>query len=105
VTAEHPVCKSVESHAPSPRASDASLPASSRTLSTVFTIELPAKMSWASLPQVHDGGHTTIEVGAVSQDVAPLGTIITAHARAKGVNLWVVLTSLNQLGLNLEQAQ
>jgi hypothetical protein len=71
-------------------------------LPIIFTIELPAKMPWASFPLVHGGGHTTITVDVVSQDNAPLGTITMAHTRDEG--FVGCLTSLTQLGTNLEQA-
>jgi hypothetical protein len=75
---------------------------SSRTLPIVFTIELPAKMSWDSFPLVHGGGCTTNAVDMVLQDDAPLDTVTIAHARAE--EFMVCLTSLTQLGTNLEQA-
>jgi hypothetical protein len=78
-----------------------SAPSSSQTLPVVFTIELPAEMPRASLLQVYGGGRTTTAADAVSQDDAPLGTITTAHIRAEG--FVGCLTSLTQLGTNLEQ--
>jgi hypothetical protein len=52
-------------------------------LLVVFTIELPAEMSWATFPLLHGGGRTTNSIDVVSQDDAPLGTITMARARAK----------------------
>jgi hypothetical protein len=45
--------------------------------------------------------HTTNTTGVVSQDYAPLGTSTTTRIRAEGFR--GVYSSLNQLGLNLEQ--
>jgi hypothetical protein len=75
---------------------------SSLILPTVFTIELLAKMPWASFPSVHGGSRTTIAVDVVLQDDAPLSTITTVHTIAEGFVGF--LTSLTQLGTNLEQA-
>jgi hypothetical protein len=52
-------------------------------LLVVFTIELLAKISWASFPLVLDSDRSTKTVDAVSQDDAPLGTIRTARTRAE----------------------
>jgi hypothetical protein len=58
----------VESRGPSPRTSGALLPASSRTLHTVFNIEFLAKTPRTSFSLVHGGDRTTNAVDAVSQD-------------------------------------
>jgi hypothetical protein len=55
----------VESRGPSLRASGAPLPASSRMLPVVFTIELPIETSRASFPLVHGDGRTPNVVDAV----------------------------------------
>jgi hypothetical protein len=76
---------SIESRGPFPRASGAPLPASSRTLPTVFTIELPAETLRASFLLVHGGGYDTNSVVTVSQDFRTTRYNITmARARAKG---------------------
>jgi hypothetical protein len=75
---------SVESSGPSPRASGATLLASSRTLPVVFTIELPVGTPRALFPLVHGGGHIINVVGVVSQDSRPTQyNITTARARVK----------------------
>lgn len=56
-------------------------PASSQMLPAIFIIELPAETLHASFPVVHGGGHTTNAVDVVSQDVAPLGTILQRLAQ------------------------
>jgi hypothetical protein len=90
----------VESHWPSPHTSGALLLASSQALPTFFTIELPAKHR---RPPVHGGSNTTIVVGVVSQDVAPLSTMAMARTRAEG---FVGFSNLTQSTRNnLEQAQ
>jgi hypothetical protein len=50
-------------------------------LLAVSTIELPAEAPRASFPLVHGGGRDTIAVVTVSQDVAPLGTILQRLAQ------------------------
>jgi hypothetical protein len=94
---------SVESHEPSPRACGASLLASSRTLPAIFTIELLTEMSQALFPPVHNGGRTINSVDAVSQYSRPTQHNYNGSLRSRGV-LWVLLTSLTQLGIHLEQA-
>jgi hypothetical protein len=77
---------SAESCGPSPHASGAPLPVSSRTLPTVFTIELPAKTLRASFSPVHGGDGDTNAVVTASQDSRPTWYNITmTHARAKGL--------------------
>jgi hypothetical protein len=71
-------------------------------LLAIFTIEHLFKTPQASFPPVHSCDRTTIVVDAVSQDDAPLDTITMDHARAEG--FVGCLTSLTQLGTNLEQA-
>jgi hypothetical protein len=73
---------SIESHEPSPRASGAPLPASSRTLLAISTIELPAEMLWASFHPVHGGDCDTNAIVMVSQESHPLSIITMARARA-----------------------
>jgi hypothetical protein len=73
-------------------------------LPAVSTIELLAKMSWASFPLVHGGGRDTNSVVMVSQDVAPLGTILQRLAEEPRV--MVGFSYLTQLtSITLEQAQ
>jgi hypothetical protein len=62
---------SIESHEPSPRASGSPLPASSRMLPAISTIELPAETLWASFHPVHGGGRDTNAVITVSQESHP----------------------------------
>jgi hypothetical protein len=85
---------SVESHRPFPRASDAPLSASSRTLPTVFTIELPIKTSWASFPPVHGGGRITNVVDTVLQDSRPTRYNYNGSCKSRGA-MWVFINSLN----------
>jgi hypothetical protein len=95
---------SVESCGPSPCASGAPLPASSRTLPVVFTIELPTETPRASFSPVHCGGRTTSSVDMVSQDSCPTQYNYNGSRKSREV-LWVLLTSLTQPGIHLEQAQ
>jgi hypothetical protein len=71
-------------------------------LPVILTIEFWAKLLRDLFPAVHSGGHTTNAVGVVSQGPRPTRyNIIMTHARAEG--LLDCLTSLTQLGTNLEQ--
>jgi hypothetical protein len=80
---------------PSPHASSASLPASSRTLTAVFTIEFLVEMPWASFP-VHNGGRDTNSIVTVLQDSRPSRyNITTARARAEGCGGFLLLHSTN----------
>jgi hypothetical protein len=94
---------SIESHEPSPRVKWCSTSGSCRMLPTVFTIELPTEMLHASFPPVYGGARITNVVDIVSQDSHQLGTITTAHARAKGLCGFSKLTQLNRD--HLEQVQ
>jgi hypothetical protein len=93
---------SVESHNPFPHASGAQLPASSRMLPDVFTIELPVETSWFSFPPVHGGDRFTNTVDTVSQDSLPTQYNYNSSHKSRGF-LWVWLTSLTQLRIHLEQ--
>jgi hypothetical protein len=93
---------SIETREPSVRASGALLLASCQTLLVVFAIELLVETLWVSFPSVHGSGSTTIVVGVVSQDIAPLGTILLRLAQERGV-CGFFLISLNNLGTSLEQ--
>ena len=71
-------------------------------LPVILTIEFWGTMLWDSFPVVHGGGHTTNAVAVVSQGPRPTRyNIIMTRARAEG--LLDCLTSLTQLGTNLEQ--
>jgi hypothetical protein len=73
-------------------------------LPAVSTIELLAEMPWASFPPVHGGGRDTNSIVTVSQDVAPLGTILQRLAQEPRV--MVGFSYLTQLtSITLEQAQ
>jgi hypothetical protein len=64
-------------------------------LSVVFTIELPVETLRTLFAPVHGGGHITNVVDTVCKTLAPLGTIITARARAEGLCGFFFLNSLN----------
>jgi hypothetical protein len=94
---------SVESHRPSPRASGTLLSASSRMLPTIFN-RVSGQNTVDLFPLVHGGGHTTNLVGVVSQDSRLIRyNIIMAPQDSRG--FVGCLTSLTQIGTNLEQAQ
>jgi hypothetical protein len=95
---------SAESHGPSPHTSGAPLPASSRTLPVIFTIELPDETPRASFPPVHGGGRDTNSLIKVSQDSCSAQyNITTAHTRN---DRFCGFSKLTQLTRNhIEQAQ
>jgi hypothetical protein len=64
--------------------------------------KLLAKTPRSSFPLVHGGSHTTNTVDVVSQDSRLTRYNYNDSSKRRGC--WGCLTSLKQLGLNLEQA-
>ena len=93
---------SVESHGPSPRASGAPLPAPlGRSPPSPLSSFRPKRRGPRSL-RYTVAAVTQTRLSRSRKTLAPLGTIITAHARAEGLCGFTKLTQLTRV--HLEQA-
>jgi hypothetical protein len=93
---------SVESRRPSPCASGAPLPSPLGRSPSSPLSSFRSKMPWASFPRYAVAVVTQTRLSRSRKTLAPLGTITTAHARAKGLCGFSKLTQLTRI--HLEQA-